>query len=166
MVLETNRLLLIPMTIDFVDALINGDKRAYTLFDIKSSEEWPSNDIFEVLPIIKESLLMKKEPDGFEAWIFIDKSDRNIVGDGGFKGEPNENGEIDIGYGIVKSKRRKGYAFEAVSELIRWGFTHPSVKYITADCLNENEASIKLLEKLGMKKTKVVGELCYFIMQR
>ena len=86
--------------------------------------------------MIKESLLFKKEPNGFEAWIFIDKTYRNIVGDGGFKGDPNENGEIDIGYGIVKSKRRKGYAFEAVSG----GFTNSNVRYITADCMNENEA--------------------------
>ena len=33
------------MTIDFIDALISGDKRAYTLFDIKPSEEWPSNEV-------------------------------------------------------------------------------------------------------------------------
>ncbi|NLD50700.1 MAG: GNAT family N-acetyltransferase, partial [Clostridiaceae bacterium] len=96
---------------------------------------------------------------------FIEKADRSIVGDGGFKGDPNENGEIDIGYGIVKSKRRKGYGFEAVSELIRWGFTNSNVRCITADCLNDNEASIKLLEKLGMKKTKVVENLSYFILQ-
>ena len=166
MVLETKRLLLIPMTIDFIEGLINGDKKAYSLFDIKPSEEWPSKDIFDVLPMIKESLLQKKEPDGFDSWIFIDKFDRSIVGDGGFKGEPNEDGGIDIGYGIVKSKRRNGYAFEAVSELIRWGFSKSNVKYITADCLNENEPSIKLLEKLGMKKIKTEDELSYFIYQQ
>lgn len=166
MVLETNRLLLIPMTIDFIDALLSGDQRAYALFDIQPSEEWPSNDIFDVLPMIRESLLPKKEPNGFDAWIFIDKAGRNIVGDGGFKGDPNENGEIDIGYGIVPAQMRKGYAFEAASELIRWGFTNSNVKSITANCLNENEASEKLLEKLGFKKTKVVEDFTYFILQQ
>jgi RimJ/RimL family protein N-acetyltransferase len=166
MVLETDRLLLMPMTIDFIDGLIDGGNGAYELFDIRPSEEWPSDEIFNVLPMIKESLLLKKEQNGFNAWIFVDKFDRSIVGDGGFKGEPNENGEIEIGYGIVKSKRRRGYAFEAVSELIRWGFSNSNVKYITADCLNENEASINLIKKLGMEKTKMVGGLSYFILQR
>ncbi len=165
MVLETNRLLLIPMTVDFIDGLINGNNKAYSLLDIKPSEEWPSQDIFEVLPIMKESLLQKKEPDGFDAWIFIDKYDRSIVGDGGFKGEPDENGGIDLGYGIVRSKRRKGYGFEAVSELVKWGISKSNVKYITADCLNENEPSIKLLEKLGMKKIKTEKEISYFIFE-
>jgi len=166
MVLETNRLLLLPMTIDFIDGLISGDKKAYSLLNIKPSEEWPSEEIFSFLPMIKKSLLQKKEPTGFDSWIFIDKYDLCIVGDGGFKGEPNENGGIDLGYGIVKSKRRNGYAFEAVSELIRWAFSKPNVKYITADCLNENEPSIKLLEKLGMKKIKIEDGLSYFILKK
>ncbi|GEM_PF-6903591 len=57
MVLETNRLLLQPMTIDFIDGLINGDKKAYSLLNIKPSDEWPSEEIFSFLPMIKKSLL-------------------------------------------------------------------------------------------------------------
>ena len=57
MILETNRLLLIPMTIDFIDGLISDDKKAYSLLDIKLSEEWPSEEILNVLPMVKESLL-------------------------------------------------------------------------------------------------------------
>jgi ribosomal-protein-alanine N-acetyltransferase len=166
MVLETNRLLLIPMTVDFIDGLINGDKNAYSLLDIKPSEEWPSEEIFSVLPMFKQSLMQKEEPTGFDAWIFIDKFEKCIIGDGGFKGEPDENGGIDLGYGIVKSKRRNGYAFEAVSELMRWALSKSNVKYITADCLDENEPSIKLLEKLGMRKTKSEDGISYFIFQR
>lgn len=32
----------------------------------------------------------------------MDKSDNSIVGDGGFKGTPNDNGVIEIGYGIIE----------------------------------------------------------------
>lgn len=59
MVIETNRLLLMPMTIDFIEGLINDDKKAYSLLDIIPSEEWPSEEIFSALPMIKESLSQK-----------------------------------------------------------------------------------------------------------
>lgn len=52
-----------------------------------------------------------------EQKVFIDKVDRSIVGDGGFKGEPNINCGIDIGYGIVKSRRRNGYALKQSQNL-------------------------------------------------
>jgi hypothetical protein len=114
MVLETDRLQLIPMTIDFVDALVRGNTEAYSLYDIKLSDEWPSDEIMGVLPIIQGSLASKSGPDGFDSWIFVDRSDRSIVGDGGFKGGIDEQGRIDLGYGIARSKRRKGYGIREV----------------------------------------------------
>ena len=39
MVLETDRLQLIPMTIDFVDSLVHGDIEAYSPYNIRPSEE-------------------------------------------------------------------------------------------------------------------------------
>ena len=109
---------------------------------------------------------MKGGPDGFDSWIFVDRSDRSIVGDGGFKGGIDEQGRIDLGYGIVRSKRRKGYGFEAVSALLKWAFSNPAVSCITADCLDDNDASIKLLQKLGMSKYKTVDGLSYFVLRR
>lgn len=49
MIIETNRLLLVPMTIDFIDGVISGDIKAYSLFDIKTSGEWPTDEIYNVL---------------------------------------------------------------------------------------------------------------------
>ena len=165
MVLETKRLLLMPMTFKFVDGILNNDENAYSLFGIKHSEEWPTRDIFDVLPMIKEKLRIEQEPSGFDAWIFINKIDRSIVGDGGFIGAPNENGHIDIGYGIVESKRRNGYAYEAASALIDWGLSQRGVKGITADPLKDNLPSIKLLQKLGMKMLNTAGERTYFLLE-
>lgn len=162
--IETKRLKLIPMTYSFISKVLDDEKTAYEEFGIKSHDEWPSNDIKEILPFLLKSLSPTSDPDGFGAWLFIDKMDDSIIGDGGFKGAPNDKGSIDIGYNIVKSKRRKGYAFEAVSALIKWGLSHPDVQQITADCLIENTPSINLLKKLGMMEASKDDEVVYFIM--
>jgi len=77
-----------------------------------------------------------------------------IIGHGGFKGEPDEKGQIDIGYGLMKSERRKGYGYEAVKALVKLGFEQENVRKIIADCLIDNIGSIRILEKVGMSEVK------------
>lgn len=164
--IETQRLLIVPMTFEFVSKILDDDITVYKEFGIKPIDEWPNIDIREIMPILKDKLSSKPIPDGFEAWLFVDKSDNSIVGDGGFKGPPDENGVIDIGYGIIESRRRQGFAYEAVTALIKWGFSHNNVKAITADCLKNNTASINLLKKLGMVEIRQEDELIYFALNR
>jgi len=161
-ILETERLLLVPMTFEFVSKILENDISAYEDIDIEPTPEWPNMDTREILPIIKEKLSSQPIPDGFGPWLFIDKRDKCIIGDGGFKGSPNSKGEIDLGYGIIESKRRQGYTFEAVTSLIKWGISQENVKVITADCLKDNTASRNLLRKLGMAEIKQDDRLIYF----
>lgn len=161
-IIETERLLLFPMTFQFISKMINNDITAYEEFGIKPIDEWPSMDIKKILPIIKDKLSSQPVPDGFGPWLFVDKLNNRIVGDGGFKGIPNKNGEIDLGYGIIESRRRQGYGFEAVTSLINWGLSQNNVKVITADCLKNNLASSNLLRKSGMVELKQDNELIYF----
>lgn len=164
--LETERLLLVPMTFEFVSKILDGDPALYEEFGIKPIDEWPRIDLIEILPILKDKLSTKPIPDGFEAWLFVDKLDHSIIGDGGFKGPPDENGVLDIGYGIIESRRRQGFAFEAVTALVKWGLSHNNVKAITADCLKNNIPSINLLKKLGMVEIRQDDELIYFALNQ
>jgi ribosomal-protein-alanine N-acetyltransferase len=162
--IETERLILVPMTYKFVSRLLEDDIRAYDEFQIKPNTEWPNVDTKEIMPIFKEKLSKTAGPDGFLAWLFIDKTNGCIIGDGGFKDKPNSSGQIDLGYGTVYSKRRQGYTFEAVQALVKWAFSQKNVKEITADCLINNDASYNLLIKLGMIEIKRDDELIYFLL--
>lgn len=149
--INTRRLRIVPMTYDFVLRVMSNDPSAYSLIDAVKTEMWPETaDIKDILHIIRDSLSNKPNPDGFDAWLFISKEDNSIVGDGGFKGTPDKNGIIDIGYAVVEAQRRKGFAMEAVSALINWGLSQDGVTAVTADCLDDNIPSIKILRKLGM----------------
>ena len=69
---------------------------------------------------------------------------------------------IDLGYGIIKEERRKGYAEEAVREIIKWAFSNKIVKEITANCLKENVSSINLLNKFNFIKLKIEDDMIYW----
>lgn len=89
---------------------------------------------------------------GWGVWFVIDQENNNIIGDIGFKGKPNSANTVEIGYAIVPSAQGKGYATEAVQKLVEWAFSNKNVTKIVAECLVDNAPSIRVLEKLQMKR--------------
>ncbi|MFL0488469.1 MULTISPECIES: GNAT family N-acetyltransferase [Bacillus] len=88
------------------------------------------------------------------AWYVIRKEDDIVLGDIGFKGKPSENGTVEIGYGFIEKYWNKGYATESVAELIKWAFQTGEVETVIAETLQDNYGSIRVLEKLHMKRVE------------
>lgn len=112
---------------------------------------------YDIRPHIYEHLAaLQKDPSllGWGAWFVIRKKTGEVIGDVGFKGEPDVKGIVEIGYGIVPPAQGKGFATEAVQAVIQWAFSSPAVKQIVAECHADNLASIRVLEKLHMEWTK------------
>ncbi|MBY0131108.1 GNAT family N-acetyltransferase [Bacillus cereus] len=86
------------------------------------------------------------------AWYVLRKEDDSVLGDIGFKGKPNENQTVEIGYGFIEKYWNQGYATEAVKELIDWAFKTGEVETIIAGTLLDNYSSMRVLEKLHMKR--------------
>ena len=144
MKLETENLILYPLTESLIKQILNNEITDFF------TEEWLSEDNRTLLNWMIDELYQFLPPKiGFTSWIFIEKSTKQVIGDGGYKGNPNSFGEIEIGYEIIQSKRKKGYATEAINALIDWAFTQPEAKYILAKCDPENIPSQNLLKKLG-----------------
>lgn len=142
LIFNTNRLKVIACTPDFLSTI---SLREYEIGNhIKGHVSELQNDA---------SLL------GWGPYFVVEKETNTIVGDIGFKGKPSEEHTVEIGYGIIPAAQNKGYATEAVSTLIEWAFASGQVKKIIAECLHDNLASIKVLEKLGMKKIGQEGNM-------
>ncbi|ANC20055.1 GNAT family N-acetyltransferase [Bacillus cereus] len=86
------------------------------------------------------------------AWYVLRKEDDIVLGDIGFKGKPNENQTVEIGYGFIEKYWNQGYATEAVRGLIDWAFKTGEVETIIAETLLDNYSSMRVLEKLHMKR--------------
>ena len=82
-----------------------------------------------------------------------------MVGDICFYGEPNEEGEVEIGYGTYPAYQGNGYMTEAVAALIRWAREQPCVKKILASTDKTNVASYSVLVKNGFEKVGESDEL-------
>jgi len=74
-----------------------------------------------------------------------------LVGAGGFKGPPDPDGLVELGYSIVPERQRRGYATEAVRGLLAFAFASPRVRTVIAQTLPSLVASIGVLEKAGFQ---------------
>ena len=163
--LITDRLILVPFTIQACKNLLNDDYSDLKKWNFKKGKSWPDNDVLETLPKIINNLSKVEFPTGFESWMIVKKKTLEIIGDLGFKGFNYEDENIDIGYGIIVEERRKGYAEEAVKEIIKWAFTNELVREITANCLTENISSINLLTKFNFIQFRTENGMIYWTLK-
>ena len=143
--LITNRTCLFPIDMEIIKTVSNG-----AFFEYYYNEEWPENDLKEAFPVFLE-LLKKNGNDGFNMWIIIEKANNQIIGSAGYIGRPDNEGYIELGFGIIPSKRQKGFCYESVKALIQWGLSHDKVNGIFARCDKSNIASRKTIIKLGFE---------------
>lgn len=135
MELETNRLKIIPCT-----------KETYQIAKNQNYDNGPEISTHLEQLIRDPSLLY------WGSWIVVRKSDDLVIGDIGFKGKPDGNKMVEVGYGFLEKYWNNGYATEAMSALIQWAFDTTKVKKVKAETMQDNCGSIRVLEKLGMKK--------------
>lgn len=89
-------------------------------------------------------------PDAvFGPRLVVEASTGEAIGTAGFFGPPDD-GVVEIGYGIVPSRRRRGYAGEAVAALLELARAQPGVRQVVAHAEADNEASIRVLRRTGL----------------
>jgi len=156
--LVTTRLHLIPFTLKMVKSAINGRAELAEFLGVTVAESWPNEDFSGILPMIADNLL--NDPSLTE-WgrIIIHKAENTLIGDIGFKGLPDATGTVEMGYSIVPSHQRQGYASEAAKAMVNWAFAQSGVERVTAECLIGNISSIRVLEKIGMQRTERQDDL-------
>ncbi|ARI77600.1 GNAT family N-acetyltransferase [Halobacillus mangrovi] len=153
MELKTPRLHMIPITIDLAQMLMKNSLAFYYKYQLPWNKNWPHDGLKALLPIYVEKLENEESELGFGPWVIMDEKGEHVVGDIGFKGMPDSEGTIEIGYHIVASERNQGYASEAVENLCSWAFTYPGVKGIEAQCDKTNIPSQKVLINNGFNHT-------------
>ena len=156
--IRTERLILVPFTVEFAQAALDDRDKLHGLLGLHIPVSWPNPDYAEILPMIVKGLRI--DPSGAERLrLIVHATDRTVIGDIGFIEPPDEDGNMEFGYSIVPEYRGKGYATEVARAMIEWAFDQPGVKRVTADCLADNYASIRVLEKAGMRQIEPEGNL-------
>jgi len=149
MIIETERLLMRPLTRDDLPALISlrADEEVsrYLGGAAMQSEEAVTKRF--------EFYLDCHARHGIGMNLLLGKDGGEVLGWGGL--QPLEDtGEIEVGYGFAKAHWGKGYATETAAAWLRYGFETAQLARVVAVAYPENTASRRVMEKLGMKYVK------------
>ncbi|MEU2062719.1 GNAT family N-acetyltransferase [Streptomyces sp. NPDC013455] len=141
--LTTDRLVLRPWTIAEA-AAVSGDGR---------SAQWADDFPADGDRVIAG--LLERHP----GWLgehghrlVVERAGGLVVGSIGLFWPPT-GGSVEIGYGIVASRRGLGYATEATRALTEFALGAPGVHTVTAGAELSNPASLRVLEKAGFRLT-------------
>lgn len=163
--LQTERLLLVSTPLHILSTRIecddfeadvplqagsDGDDRGQVL-RVHFPPEWPGEAVV-LFPGWKEAL--KTDPS-FEMWggTMIDRSGRVAVGQMTLRPLLGDPGVVELGYGVNPTCWGRGYATEAARALVQWALEEPRIHRIASACLEDNIASIRVLEKVGFTRT-------------
>lgn len=155
--IETERLLLKPLTYDQLVKYTQCDNSLEEQLNLNKTSRKISLELKEAF----EQTILPNVADETKNYLFstlwtaILKAENKMIGDLCIIGEPNADGEIEIGYGTYDEFQGKGFMTEIVGGIIEWTKTQQIVKAIIASTNKTNIASFKVLEKNNFIK---IGE--------
>ncbi|QIQ07298.1 GNAT family N-acetyltransferase [Streptomyces liangshanensis] len=101
------------------------------------------------------------DPQPFGAYEIRRREDGRAVGGLGFHGAPDEDRAVTIGYGLIPSAQGRGYASEALRELLRFARSR-GITRVDGDADHDNVASHRVMGAAGMRLVSEDAELRYF----
>ncbi len=148
----TERLHLLPATLAHLTAELESNRAIGRLLRADIPEDWPPGDYDRgAIHFFHEQFQQDPSLIGWLVWygILLQGRRRIAVGAAGFFGPPNQDGEVEIGYSVVANYRRRGLACEMVTGLMMHLVKFPEVRRVIAHTHPDNQASIRVLERLG-----------------
>lgn len=153
MKIKTKRLELVPLSLEEFDLLLNSPEELSKKLKLKEKISKIDDDTrFAFEWLIKQCKIYPEHHTWYTNWQIIDKAKKVAVGSFCFKGEPDINGEVEIGYGINPEYQNNGYMSEVIGSIIKWLQEMCNISGLIAETDNDNIPSQKVLTKHGFEK--------------
>lgn len=148
--LRTARLDLVPATLELACIALASDEALAKRLGVRLPASWPC-EFYGPSQIEYTIECLRKGPEqaGWWMYYFVHRSagERVLIGSGGFKGPPSDDGTVEVGYSVVTEFQRQGIASEAVGGFVQHAFECSAVTRVIAETLPDLAASIGVLRK-------------------
>ena len=150
----TERLVLTPLDAAGARAVVAGD-----VSSLSPAAGWPHDDTLD-------ALRMAARPEsGTVVWLV--GLDGVVIGDCGTLGGIDDDGDVEIGYGLAAEHRGRGYGNEVAAALARWVLAQPGVERVVARAvLAGNVPSRRALENAGFALEREAEGLTWYALGR
>ena len=156
---ETDRLVLREFTARDVPAVLayQSDPRYLRLYP------WTQRTRQDVAEFVQMFISQQKQRPRTKFQLAVELKDTfQLIGTCGIRMASANAHQADIGYELAPEQWGRGYATEAARALLHFGFTELRVHRIWSWCIAENTGSVRVLEKLGMRREGRLRDNEYF----
>lgn len=169
--LDTTRLILVPLSHEQM-VLYKNDPPALAAnlgvhYIERQHDPATLGDLADALEFwITHTWVHRDRFEWYTNWEIILKEEQIAIGGIGFAGFPDEVGKTMVGYGLDIRYHGKGYATEALTALLEWGFKQPELTTVVADSPLQHPASHRVLIKNGFIETHRDDQLTHWKLDR
>ena len=167
--LVTERLRLVPITLEVVEAVLRHDRAAAeAAAGAALPDAWPNDDLVaRAFPLSIDAI--RADP-AVRLWgdslVLPLEGPPRIIGSVVFHGRPAD-GVAEVGYGIEEGSRCQGLATEATRACVEWALAQDGVVAVQATTFPWHHASLGVIRKVGMTQVAVrqhdiLGDLLVF----
>jgi RimJ/RimL family protein N-acetyltransferase len=161
--LETPRLTIIALTVQQMRWQRDDFARLEQALGLAASGQQLED---ELRPIVSRAISnMRRRPYHVHwhcQWAAVLKEESRIIGSLAFKGPPDRDNAVEIGYGFDPFYHNRGLATDAVAEMVRWALAEDGVDAVIAETANRNVASMRVLQKVGFVITSATDRFLYW----
>ncbi|QEV22715.1 GNAT family N-acetyltransferase [Streptomyces alboniger] len=155
--LVTTRLVLHPMTVEEARRVVAGTPG--------EKERWgpgyPTEGDVESATDFLGHCARTGNPQPFGDYEIRERESGRVIGSLGFNRPPDAEGTVTIGYGLIPAARGKGYAVEALRELLRLA-RERGVTRVKGDADLDNVASQRVMASAGMRYVAADERVKYY----
>jgi ribosomal-protein-alanine N-acetyltransferase len=150
--IETPRLLLRPFTETDAPAMLrlNSDLEV-----MRYVPDDPLTSVEHAAQILRDHPIADYGKHGYGRWAVELKESGEMIGFCGLK-YLEDLGEVDLGYRLIRAAWGRGLASEGAQASVRYGFEVLGLAEIIGLVVPENTASVRVLEKCGLVRERLV----------
>lgn len=143
---------LVPVSQPIAQAVLGHGSLADALGDLalRPAPGWPHDDTATALRATAEH--------GATAGTFLIVHGDDVVGDCGWRAAPDSAGQVEIGYGLARPQRGRGWGSAAVAALCSWSADQDGVRSLRAETHADNRPSQRLLRRLGFQGPELTDD--------
>lgn len=145
---NTERLYIRPVSIDDKKAMFGYRSDA----DTNKYQGWIPKTIQDVEVFIGKVADTLNIPETWFQFVIIEQESNTLIGDIGIHFSDEESRQVEIGCTLNKDYQGKGYATEALREVIDYMVSVLNKHRITTSIDPLNDSSIRLVSRLGFRK--------------
>lgn len=124
--------------------------------------EWGPNDLQATKVFLDEADRSASRYPRSRYALAVVRRDRNeLIGSVELQVASEQSGQGTLGYVLARSSWGHGYATEAATALLRYGFDELGLQTISATCDPENTSSAAVLQKIGMRQERYLHHHVY-----